>query len=150
MNFFQFLRNLFRGIIRPGPPVVPPPPGPEGPAGLADSLFAAINAARSSAGRPPLARDPGLDAAASGWAAAMARAGRLDHGDFAGRIAVVRPGVAAGENIGEGYQSGAAQVAGWLSSNQHRAILLGDYRGVGVGVAAGRGGMLWWVADFAG
>jgi uncharacterized protein YkwD len=137
----------------PAPPPVPTPPPPTGkpdPAPLGDGLFAAINAARSSARLAPLARHAGLDATASGWAAQIARAGRLDHGDFAGRIAAVRPGVEAGETIGEGYPDGTSEVAGWIKDPPHRAILLGDYRVVGVGVAVGRGGSLWWVADFAG
>jgi uncharacterized protein YkwD len=134
MNLFDFLGHFFRPRPRPVTPP-PPPPSPQGgggpatpdPTGLAGDLLTAINRARSSAGLARLIHDPALSAVASSWAAQMARVGRLDHGDFGARVASVRPGVVAGEDIGEGFASGAAEVAAWLGDPPHRKILLGNW-----------------------
>jgi uncharacterized protein YkwD len=135
----------------PPPPVVPAtPPRFDPPADTTSALalHRAINSARMSHGRPTLDYDPVISPVAAAWAARMARTGRLDHGDFAARIASVKPGRAAGEDIGRGYPTAADEVAGWLNSSPHRSILLGAYTSVGVGVGVGRDGSLWWVADF--
>jgi uncharacterized protein YkwD len=56
---------------------------------------------------------------------------------------------ALGENLGEGYTSPQAAVAGWMGSSRHRAnILNGDYRETGVGYRAVGSHGHCWVQDF--
>jgi hypothetical protein len=109
----------------------------------------ALNAARVANGLPALALSPDLEAAATNWAASMAAAGTLSHGDFSGRLWAALPGVPIGEDVAEGYATADAAVAGWMDDPPHRAILLGDYDAAGMASARGRDGNLYWVADFA-
>lgn len=160
MSRIDVLGNILRWIFgrpRPNPPPVPQPtpigpPAPVPPPSdqtTATALFAAINSARTANGVPALANDREVGQIAELWAAHMARYGILDHGNLSDRIASVRPGMAAGETIGEGYLDVGSEVRGWLNSPAHRSIMLsGTYRSVGCGVARGSDGSLWYVADF--
>ena len=56
---------------------------------------------------------------------------------------------AAGENIAEGYTSGAALVAGWMTSAAHRTnILSARYTETGVGTARSKAGRTYHVQVF--
>jgi len=114
------------------------------------ALVAAMNACRTARGLTALVRDARLDATASAWAASMASAGVLSHGDFEGRTTRAIPGVPASENIAEGYPTAPEVVEGWMNSPGHRANILGPYRLVGVGEVTDGRGRAWWCADFAG
>ena len=129
-------------LTAPTPPPAPPPPDADQAAFLAPA-----NSARASAGLPPLQPDPALAGTASAWASSMAQSGVLSHGDFAGRIAAARPGVAAAENIAEGPADAAGAVALWLSDPPHRDNLLGDYNRGGVGRAVAGDGRVFWCLD---
>lgn len=56
---------------------------------------------------------------------------------------------AAGENIGEGYRSPAAALAGWMASPGHRAnILSPTYTEMGAATARSATGDVYWVQVF--
>lgn len=139
------------GVTHLAAPVPTPTPGPQpSPVPTPNNpLVAAINAARTAKGVPALTEDPRLTATASAWAASMAEAGFLSHGDFAGRIVHAIGNVAGGEDAAMGQLNAIACVLAWASDSAHEAILYGDWSHCGGGSAADSAGRLWWTADFA-
>jgi uncharacterized protein YkwD len=109
------------------------------------SLLAAINAARTARGIPPLRVGVRLQRAAGAHSRAMARSGSFTHGNWYRRLRAhgVR-GRALGETIawGVGTDGTAAAIVGmWLASPSHRETMLKrGFRRVGVGIAVGRMG----------
>lgn len=144
-------RLLPRLCDRDRPPAPAPPPTPTAGASLPGpaDLAAAINRAREARGMQALARDAGLERSAADEVAGCVAAGVLRHYDFAWRIAVVHPGIPAGEDIAAGYATPDAVVAAWMADPPHRAILLGHWDMVGGASAAGRDGTIYVAADFA-
>jgi uncharacterized protein YkwD len=134
-------------------------------AGLADlqavrsEMLARVNAARRAAGRPPLAADPHLDAAAQEHAQDMLARAYYGHNTPEGRTPrerVEATGYLAhkvGENIAEGEFSVEEAMSGWLGSSGHRKNLLdAGFAHLGVGLAIGRFEdrlRLLWVQEFA-
>lgn len=124
------------------------------PAGLAElraSLLAATNGHRASAGSVALQAEVRLDNAAQAQACRMAERERLSHRGswFAGLgRRLRREGYSyamAVENIGEGQNSTAEIVAGWMASPSHRVNMLApEAREVGFGVARAANGRLHW------
>ena len=56
---------------------------------------------------------------------------------------------ALGENVAFGYPTPAAVMDGWMTSPGHRANILNcAFRGIGVGVATGGDGRLYWTQNF--
>ncbi|MEQ4302381.1 CAP domain-containing protein [Plantactinospora sp. B6F1] len=54
-----------------------------------------------------------------------------------------------GENVAMGYENAAAVMDGWMNSSGHRANILNcDARAMGVGVATGSDGRLYWTQMF--
>ncbi|WP_176391845.1 CAP domain-containing protein [Marininema halotolerans] len=53
-----------------------------------------------------------------------------------------------GENIAMLPRSAIYVHEGWMNSSGHRSNILGSYQYIGVGVAANRGGNLYWTQDF--
>lgn len=53
----------------------------------------------------------------------------------------------AGETLAYGYPTATEVVAAWLRSPEHRAILLGNWRDIGIGRARG-GGRVYWTAEW--
>ncbi|AVT30814.1 hypothetical protein C6361_16480 [Plantactinospora sp. BC1] len=54
-----------------------------------------------------------------------------------------------GENVAMGYQNAAAVMDGWMNSSGHRANILNcDAKAMGVGVATGADGRLYWTQVF--
>ncbi|WP_432495357.1 CAP domain-containing protein [Kineococcus gypseus] len=97
-----------------------------------------INAERAARGLPPLAELADVSAVAQRWADAEAATGQYRHNPAAG--AELAGYSATGEVIHLSLRldtDGAWAVRGWMDSPPHRAILLGDFTGVGVGVAVG-------------
>jgi uncharacterized protein YkwD len=108
------------------------------------SLLCAVNRARSSNGLASLRGARSLRRAAGRHARDMARRGYFAHQRPGGPSLMERlhaagwHGTAAGEAIawGCGETATAAEtVRAWLDSPSHRAILLGGYERVGVGLA---------------
>jgi uncharacterized protein YkwD len=96
----------------------------------------------------PLQSDERLTKLAMGWAASMARASRLDHGDFRHRFDATYPNTAGAENIA--MAGDIPQVIRmWMGSPKHRANNLGGYNLAGAGFAASNTGMIYWCLDFA-
>jgi uncharacterized protein YkwD len=135
-------------VVTP-PPTTPPPAAPSrAPAravgSITDSIFLLTNRERVRADLTPLRRSPELTRAAQVHAEQMASARKLAHDvpgsrypSLSSRLRFVGyTSTAAGENIAEGYTSGAALVAGWMTSAAHRTnILSARYTETGVGTA---------------
>ena len=142
----------------PVPEQAPPPaPAPAAPSrastratgSITDSIFALTNRERLRADLTPLRRSAELTRAAQIQAEQMASAQKLAHdlpkarySTLASRLKVVGYRAAAsGENIAEGYTSGAALLAGWMTSTAHRAnILSARFTETGVGSAKSKSG----------
>lgn len=153
----------------PTPPAVatpadPTPPGPAVPPPLvarppAESdvygLEARLAEARRASGLGPVDHDDRLATAATTYAASLARRDTIDHRGEDGSWPwdrMVRAGWPAGTPMSEclamGQRSPAEVVQDWLSDPPHRAIVLGNYDRVGIGVAEDAAGRKVWVADF--
>ncbi|EYF06423.1 CAP domain-containing protein [Chondromyces apiculatus] len=121
----------------------------------ADAMIRMMNAARISEGKPPLTRDPALDALALAHAVAMQKAGFVGHdvgqGDPSARLAaagyVAR---VAGENVATSDRPEHAHRAIWASPSHRGNLLMGDYRRAGVGVVRDATGRVWVAELFAG
>ncbi len=108
---------------------------------FAEQVVELTNAARLAEGRPPLAFNEELTAAAQGHSEDMSRTEFFAHDNPAtflapsARIAAAGyDGVATGENIAAGQESPADVLASWLSSSGHRTnIMSNNFREIGVG-----------------
>lgn len=141
----------------PRPTTRPAPPA-RSLATIVDTVFLLTNRERTRASLTPLRRNPELARAAQIHAEQMAAAGKLAHDlpgarfpSLASRLKVV--GYAyrnVGENVAEGYTSGAALMAGWMTSAPHRAnVLSARYTETGVGMARSRTGRTYHAQVFA-
>ncbi len=87
------------------------------------ALLAAVNAARRAAGRPPLAADPRLDAAAQAHAEDMLARSYYSHQGADGSTPRSRvesagfPAAAVAENIAARHLGADAAMAGWMASS---------------------------------
>ncbi|HEV3460029.1 MAG TPA: CAP domain-containing protein [Thermoanaerobaculia bacterium] len=123
------------------------------------ALLAAVNAARRAAGRPPLAADPRLDAAAQAHADDMLARSYYAHVGADGSTPLSRvqaAGFAAAsvaENIAARHLSADAAMAGWMASSEHRRNLLNPtLTSLGAGIAVGayeHRYQVLWVLDLA-
>jgi hypothetical protein len=136
------------------------------PAAMADASPAAddqvvrvvelTNVERQKAGLGPLAINPALNQAASGYAAVLASTSCFAHTcgpvpDFAARAANAGytgwTGLA--ENIAGGQRTPEQVVSSWMNSPGHRAnILNGAYNEIGVGIATGGPYGIYWAQEF--
>jgi len=141
----------------PRPAARPAPPA-RSLATIVDTVFILTNRERTRASLTPLKRNPELARAAQLHAEQMAAAGKLAH-DLPGarypslvsRLKLVGYAYrSVGENVAEGYTSGAALMAGWMTSAPHRAnILSARYTETGVGMARSKSGRTYHVQVFA-
>ncbi|MGW7070562.1 CAP domain-containing protein [Streptomyces sp. NPDC054855] len=135
---------------RTGLPATSAPPAPDG-------FLPLVNAARASAGAPPVSLDARLTAAASAHAAGMAARSTLgsEHPDGTSLYQRVVSGgyayLAIGEHLVSGPRSPADFVEYCLSGEQSRLTVRSRaYTHVGVGHAAdARSGDLYWTALWA-
>jgi uncharacterized protein YkwD len=118
-------------------------------------LLNQVNAFRAANGRGPVKTCPNLDTSAQSFANDMAARGYFSHTSPEGSTYVTRNEAAGytgwnalGENIAAGYASVAAVMAGWTTSPDHRANLLGGYADVGFGLAYAANGLPFWVNEF--
>ncbi len=146
-----------------GPPTRTPSPTPtrdpcaegESPSELEQDVINLINEERAKRGLPALRVDERLVEAARLHSLDMANNDFLSHTGSDGsspwdRIARAGyPMVTGGEVIGGGYPTPRSIVDGWLSSPPHRAIILGDFRDIGVGYAMNPNStyVYYWTAD---
>ena len=125
---------------------------------ISDSIFALTNRERARADLTPLRRSALLTRAAQIQADQMASAQKLAHELPGARYSTMAARLRAtgytarisGENIAEGYTSGAALVAGWMMSPGHRAnILSPKYTETGIGTARSKSGRSYHAQLFA-
>ena len=115
--------------------------------GVALAEDTSIAGVRSAAGLPPLTPHAALDQLAAGHARAMAANGSVSHLDLAVANAVVDRPARVGQIAGAG--SSVAEVeATFLTSETHRANIVGDFDLVGVGLVVGADGRVWMSALF--
>jgi len=137
-------------------PVTPPPRRPAPPARsiatIVDTVFILTNRERTRADLTPLRHSPELARAAQLQAEQMAAAGKLAHDipgtrypSLASRLKLVGYAYrSSGENVAEGYTSGAGLMASWMTSPPHRAnILSARYTETGVGMARSKSGRVY-------
>lgn len=144
------------------PPVAAPAPRPAPPtrslSTIIDTVFLLTNRERTRASLTPLRRNADLTRVAQLQAEQMAAAGKLAHDlpgtrypTLASRMKLIGYQYrAVGENVAEGYTSGAALMAGWMTSTAHRANILSvRYTETGVGMARSKSGRTYTAQVFA-
>jgi uncharacterized protein YkwD len=104
-----------------------------------------ISQYRAQHGLSPVVADGELARAAAVQAGAVAKAGSLSHGNFAGRMAKLGIRGHAAENLSAGSPSVDGAVARWTASPGHNAnLLMPQARRVGIARAEGsRYGQYW-------
>jgi uncharacterized protein YkwD len=121
-------------------------PGSVSEASYSRAVECLVNQQRAASGLGALGHDRRLARAARRYSAAMVRQGFFDHVSPQGSTLSERARAAgwSGRTLGEtlGWGAGtlatpAAIVQGWMNSPPHRAILLGRFSRVGLGVASG-------------
>jgi uncharacterized protein YkwD len=148
-------------VVEAPAPAPAPPPRPAPPARsiatIVDTLFILTNRERTRADLTPLRRSAELSRAAELQAEQMAAAGKLAHEipgsrypTLSSRLKLVGYAYrSSGENVAEGYTSGAALMASWMTSPPHRAnILSAKYTETGVGMARSKSGRVYSVQVF--
>jgi uncharacterized protein YkwD len=109
------------------------------------AILCLINQRRANAGRGALQENANLDSSAHAHTVAMVKRNHYTHGNALRRIR--HTGYLAGatvwnigENIGWGPKrlgSPKRTVASWMHSPEHRTVLLGGFRDIGIGVTKG-------------
>jgi uncharacterized protein YkwD len=148
-------------VVETAPPPAPatrPAPPARALSTIVDTVFLLTNRERVRASLTPLRRNADLARAAQLQAEHMAAAGKLAHEipgsrypTLASRMKLVGYQYrSVGENVAEGYTSGAALMAGWMTSPPHRAnILSARYTETGAGMARSRNGRTYTAQVFA-
>jgi uncharacterized protein YkwD len=114
------------------------------------SAAGALNEQRIARGLAPLDWNDQVAQAAQIHSDDMARTGVMQHTGSDGSKAgdrLTRVGFrwgAWGEAVAAGQQTPGDVIAAWMNSAPHRAILLGDYRYVGIGRATNGAGTPYW------
>jgi uncharacterized protein YkwD len=128
---------------------------------LQGDLVALINAYRESNGLQAVFYNGALTAAATWMAGDMAAGNYIGHVSSDGRSPTQRMSafgypansMYTGEDVGAGYGTAGAVLAGWQASSAHNAVLLNpNYNAIGVGLVHNPSSAykLYWVADFGG
>lgn len=111
----------------------------------------AVNAVRKDAGLAPLSVNRRLTSTAQGHSCDMARRTKMTHTGSDGSSFDVR--VARGgykfstsyENVGSGFSTPTTMLKAWMNSPPHRAnVLSRDAKDVGIGIAVGSDGAMYW------
>jgi uncharacterized protein YkwD len=124
-------------------------------------LIGLINAYRASNGRQAVSPNGTLTAAAVWMAGDMAAKNYLGHVSSDGRSPTQRmsafgypaTSMYTGEDLGAGFGTAGAVLAGWQASAAHNAVLLNpNYNAVGIGLAYEQSSTYkwYWAADFGG
>jgi uncharacterized protein YkwD len=145
----------------------PPPPAAAAPrpapparslSTIIDTVFLLTNRERVRASLSPLRRNADLTRVAQLQAEQMAAAGKLAHEVPGSRYPTLVSRMKlvgyqyrnVGENVAEGYTSGAALLAGWMTSAPHRANILSvRFTETGVGMARSKSGRTYTAQVFA-
>src|SRR5213592_1752345 len=124
-------------------------------------LVALVNAYRASNGLQAVSPNGALTAAAGWMAGDMASRNYIGHVSSDGRSPTQRmsafgypaTSMYTGEDLGAGYGTAGAVLAGWQASAAHNAVLLNpNYNAIGVGLVYNAGSTYkwYWAADFGG
>lgn len=120
---------------------------------LVDDILRYTNEYRQSKGKPPLTLNSEASDQAEEHSRDMAR-GRtgFGHEGFNDRVGTVSKQIgrvaAAAENVAYGDMDARQVVNGWIKSKGHRKNMLGNYNLIGIGVAKGKGGQLYFTQLF--
>lgn len=127
---------------------------PANVATLRAEVITLANQQRKAKSLPPVAEDPALAAAAQAHACDNAASRRMSHqGSDGSTLAdrMNRQGYAfreAYENVAAGFFDAPSVMSGWMGSKGHRRnILSRGAHDIGIGVAAGKDGQLYWTMD---
>jgi uncharacterized protein YkwD len=124
-------------------------------------LIALINGYRANNGLQPVSSSGALAGAATWMAGDMAARNYIGHVSSDGRSPTQRiaafgypaTSMYTGENLGAGYGTAGAVLAGWQASAAHNAVLLNpNYNAIGVGLIYNASSTYkwFWAADFGG
>jgi len=124
-------------------------------------LVALINVYRVNNGLQAVSSNGALVAAATWMAGDMAAKNYIGHVSSDGRSPTQRMSafgypansMYTGEDVGAGYGTAGAVLAGWQASTAHNAVLLNpNYNAIGIGLVYSPGSAYkwYWVADFGG
>jgi uncharacterized protein YkwD len=124
-------------------------------------LIAIVNAYRTSNGLQAVSSNGALSAAAAWMAGDMAARNYIGHVSSDGRSPTQRmsafgypaTSMYTGEDLGAGYGTAGAVLAGWQASGAHNAVLLNpNYNAIGVGLVYEPSSTYkwYWAADFGG
>ena len=124
-------------------------------------LIALVNAYRVNNGLQVVYASGALTAAAAWMAGDMAAKNYIAHVSTDGRSPTQRmsafgypaPSMYTGEDLGAGYATAGAVLAGWQASAAHNAVLLNpNYNAVGIGLVYNASSTYkwYWAADFGG
>ena len=118
-----------------------PPKGGASDAAAAASIVSRI---RASYGHGAVVIDPRMNACAQHQAGAVARLGRLNHGDFAGRVRQFGLRGSMAENLAYGSNDVGGAIAQWQGSSSHmRNLLMPGATRMGIGRADSRSTRYW-------
>src|SRR2546427_2464168 len=124
-------------------------------------IVALVNAYRANNGLQAVSQNGALTAAATWMAGDMAAKNYIGHVSSDGRSPTQRmsafgypaPSMYTGEDLGAGYETAPAELAGWQASAAHNAVLLNpNYNAVGIGLVYNASSTYrwYWAADFGG
>lgn len=121
---------------------------------LRAEVIALTNHQRKTKGLPPLREDRALAKAAQSHACDTANSLRMSHQGSDGSTLPDRMGRVgyayreAYENVAAGFSDAPSVMSGWMGSKGHRRnILTRSAADIGIGVAAGKDGQLYWTMD---
>lgn len=137
-------------LAQPALACAPPP----GAGSLAGAFLQQLNTLRGQSHLRPLRVNARLTGAARAHACDNAAHGSFGHRGSDGSTLAQRlaqagyPYRSAAENTGWGFRSAASALGWWMRSPPHRANLMNPRLGeIGIGLARGKDGKLYWVLD---
>lgn len=127
---------------------------PPNAAAMKDEVIALTNLQRSAKRLPPVTQDPSLASAAQAHACDNAAIRRMSHQGSDGSTLPLRLQRAnyayreAFENVAAGFFDAPSVMSGWMGSKGHRRnILARGAEDIGIGVAVGGDGQLYWTMN---
>lgn len=145
---------LALALCLPVPALAAPCETPANAASLRSEVVALANNQRKAKGLPPLSAHPALTGAAQDHACDNAANMRMSHEGSDGSTLPARMKRAGygfreiAENVAAGYFDAPSVMSGWMNSKGHRRNILGrSLQDVGIGVARGADGQLYWTMD---
>lgn len=123
-------------------------------ASLRAEVIGLANSQRKAKGLQPLSEHPALTEAAQSHACDNAATLRMSHEGSDGSTLPARMDRAGygfrevAENVATGYFDAPSVMSGWMASKGHRRNILGrGLQDIGIGIAQGADGQLYWTMD---